>query len=252
MTTRETKNIQKYRQDYDRILQKLKLGQSRILVNPRRIQSNIQYYLDTMDVKGYFQWENCRSAFKKARSQRDNIDELYLADELRKYLINFGMNRGANKSFLRDSNKLIPTIRCILSTKYDKLFDLTPKEILNSWRAVEKICLVSSELRIALQVEQDYHASTTMITKILMGTYATIPAFDRFLCRATHCLGTIQSHNFPIRHLVRLAQYYEDNTNNFQNIVDSSKESLLDYSEMRLVDMVMWREGQLIEAQNKI
>lgn len=262
MGAKETKSIEQYRSDYDTILSKLKAGQERIPVEPQVIKGHIQHYVDTMDATGYRQWEDCRQAFKQARRGKSDIVQGELAQKLAQYLIRFKMKRGNRNPFLATPELLTNVVSCILSSDYDALFDLTPEKILDKWSCVKPLCMVATDLSDELckvatafsdqhRMAPNYQPTMTMITKILMGTYATVPAFDQFLVIPLHAKGSNTGHNLPVKHIVRMAQYYVDNADRFQEAVESFNDKLSEYSPMRLVDMVMWGEGKTLKDKSR-
>lgn len=247
MARHETKSVNQYRREYQVSVRNVKTGKLKICVDAAQIQVNIGEYLKTLDKSGYREWEVCHKEFKDACKGSGNVERL--AAVLARYLVAFGMDRGKGKAFLKDSRKLIPVIELVLSSKYQSLFSLTPKVILEDCESVLKLCEASTGIRALLNEDGTYEATNTMISKILMGVYGTVPAFDRYLCASVQCRHVAGDRNFPVKHLIRMAKFYLDYEEDyFKTAVNDLRlvGGMVGYPEMRLVDIVMWRAGYLL------
>lgn len=251
MPSRETKSMDQYREDYYKYINKVNSGMCNISVKPSQIQVNIckyvnEYIINTSNKK-YKKWEDCYRKFKMACEV--GIDKEGLSNALADYLLCFGMGRNGKKTFLEDRVMLYPVVEFLFSDENKFLFALTPREILEDCEVVLRICETSRCIRKLLKAEVDYEVTNTMVTKMLMGVYGTIPAFDRFLCASANCTQVAADRNFPVKHILRLAKFYLDNERDYFKVAIRNlgfSATLKDYPEMRLVDIVMWQEGALL------
>ncbi len=148
-------------------------------------------------------WSICHEEFKKARKQSNPNYDL-LALHLGFYLASWGMYRGS--SFLKALDYRIhyPAVKMMLEKQYDVLFEIDPLGNKDDYKKGNKDDykkkLFDKETGIYVRLNKYYgkaHAAwvawkkendkanpkdeittDTLITKILMGVYACIPAYD--------------------------------------------------------------------------
>lgn len=151
----------------------------------------------------YKSWDWCHRAFLEGKDRYSKLSEKeksdvvdYLSLHLGFYLASWGMYRGSSFLLQRDYKTHKSVVEEILKDDYDILWDFSPSENING-KAVnllfgkkehyrnstptdENTGLYWKIVNIYRTEEQDDIASDTLATKILMGTFACIPAFDRF------------------------------------------------------------------------
>lgn len=134
-------------------------------------------------------WEYCHKAFldlhKKNFADLTDADYDYLALHLAFYLASWGMYRGSSFLLKRDYKTHIPAVKLIMEPKYDMLWDFDPAkqnanevDLLLFGRTKEKDANCLFE-KLNNSYGED-KPTDTLITKILLGTFACIPAFDTF------------------------------------------------------------------------
>ena len=161
-----------------------------------RFYSLIENYKEGARDTRYKSWEWCHKAFldhkdlyrTATEEKKKEIVEL-LSLHLAFYLASWGMYRGSSYLLQRDYKAHKTAVCKILKPTYDLLWDYEPKE-----KNVEEAnqLLFHQENGIYWIVKNSYDdcdeededvdlASSTLTTKILMGTFGCIPAFDRYL-----------------------------------------------------------------------
>jgi hypothetical protein len=140
-------------------------------------------------------WSICLEEFKKARKQSNPNYDL-LALHLGFYLASWGMYRGS--SFLKALDYRIhyPAVKMMLEQQYDVLFEIDPLDKkdeykrklfdeetgiyvrLNKYYGKAHAAWVAWKKENDKPDEDDEITTDTLITKILMGVYACIPAYD--------------------------------------------------------------------------
>ena len=140
-------------------------------------------------------WSICYGEFQNARGQ-SNPDYHLLALHLGFYLASWGMYRGS--SFLKALDYKIhyPAVKMMLEQQYDVLFEIDPLGNKDDYK--KKLFDEETGIYVRLfeyygrahaawvawknkndEVDEDDEITTdTLITKILMGVYACIPAYD--------------------------------------------------------------------------
>ena len=84
--------------------------------------------------------------------------------------------------------------------------------------------------------------STTLITKILMGTLGCVPAYDRYYIDGVKALK-ITTGNYNKESLLRLVDFYEKNRKSFEVAKINMNVYGLPYPQMKLLDMALWEIG---------
>ena len=140
-------------------------------------------------------WSICHEEFKKARKQSNPNYDL-LALHLGFYLASWGMYRGS--SFLKALDYRIhyPAVKMMLEQQYDVLFEIDPLDKkdeykrklfdekngiyvrLNKYYGKAHAAWVAWKKKSGEAGSKDEITTDTLITKILMGVYACIPAYD--------------------------------------------------------------------------
>ena len=208
----------------------------------------------------YKSWEYCHAAFLEAHEYLKNHNwklnedqKEYLSLQLHGYLASWGMLRD---SFLlqRDYKTHREAVRIILDKQYDSLWEYDPSDPKNKGKHQT---IARKVKEIANKIEKSYNPtpdrylvagnqtklSATLITKILMGTFAVVPAFDRFFIdginrRKSHPAfkGEPLSASFSEKSIENLFVFAEMNASNLNASATS-------YPPMKKVDMYFWELG---------
>ena len=214
----------------------------------------------------YKSWEWCHQAFIQKRIEylgacdfrkERIIDELAL--HLACYLASWGMLRS---SFLlqRDFKAHKKTVKEILDNKYDCLWDYSPDDNDIITEAKEKLFTgQENDKGLYWKIKEDFYepdkATDTLVTKILLGTFACVPAYDRFLKDGiAACNGCLPDDED------RLTKSIEDKKGkNFVAISifvrNHAEELHIDspqYPPMKCLDMFFWEIGYELGLQKDI
>lgn len=167
----------------------------------------------------YKSWEYCHKVFLELHNKKhgdlteDDFD--YLALNLTFFLASWGMYRGSSFLLQRDYKTHIPAVKIIMEEKYDILWDFDPNirnagdankllfdnkgnkvkglyfRLIDSYsdsikKENEEAVLIYAEENEIEKIEdiKEDKPTDTLITKILLATYACIPAFDTFFKKA--------------------------------------------------------------------
>ena len=89
--------------------------------------------------------------------------------------------------------------------------------------------------------------SDTLISKILLGTIGCIPAYDRYFVSGVKMTNTI-SGTLSLDSIKELVKYYKDNYKELENLRNKfSKNSDIEYSQMKVLDSCFWQYGFELE-----
>ncbi len=205
----------------------------------------------------YRSWEYCREAFLKYKNglpgnQNEKAQVVEnLALHLAFYLASWGMYRGSSFLLRFDYKIHEPIVEWLFADEYKELFDLhlyqnDPKTYINllfgEKGVVKRIEDYLKECRkIIASVKRD-NISDTLITKILMGVYGCIPAYDKYFIKG---LGKyVIQKKFSVKgvcDLLKQIHSYEDDIN--QTVIELNSNFKAVYTPMKVVDMYFWEKG---------
>ena len=245
-----------------------------------RFYSLIWNYQEGARDTRYKSWEWCHKAFldnkdlyqKASEKKKEKIVEL-LSLHLAFYLASWGMYRGSSYLLQRDYKAHKKAVREILNPAYALLWNYEPKP--DNIQEADKL-LFNSELGIYWIVKNSYLgcdeeaedvdlASDTLTTKILMGTFGCIPAFDRYFKSG---IQLYQSKNGGSRHCAVSGYKLSPNIENgkgksyetfkalaelaMQHKNDFTIDSDFSYPPMKCVDMYFWEIGYELDLANAL
>lgn len=207
----------------------------------------------------YKSWEYCHRYFSENRGVPDEATRDYMALHLAFYLASWGMYRGSSYLLQRDYKTHTGAVEVILNLAddcpdYGPLWNYSPKDDATINKAA---ALIFDEGGAYWKVKNAYenyegcddNASDTLVTKILMGTFGCIPAFDRFLKRGISiafphqdkkniCDGhsITQSIGNGKETFIGLSKYVQTHSEDFK--IDDEL-----YPPMKCLDMYLWELG---------
>ena len=196
----------------------------------------------------YRSWEHCYKCFHDARNN-SKADLDYLSLQLAFYLASWGMYRGSSFLLQKDYRVHVPVVQEILNPKYDCLFgmeciDLRKKEIQGRLTDIESFMAdYYDDIRKRVkEIEVKNQLSSTLITKILMGTLGCVPAYDRYFIDGVKD-QKVTTGNYNIKSLLGLVDFYEHNMSKLENARKRLEVYDLQYPQMKLLDMGFWQIG---------
>lgn len=202
----------------------------------------------------YLSWEHCYSCFLLARKQ-DKQDVDYLSLQLGFYLASWGMYRGSSFLLQKDYKVHIPVVKEVLKKKYDSLAGIecaeyfkesNQKLLMGLYAKIEEIY---KPYRQEIKADNKETISSTLITKILMGTLGCVPAYDRYFVSGIKS-QKVTTGNFNIQSILKLAEFYVDNTDRFETVRKKVKVKGLPYPQMKMLDMGFWQIGYELDSKN--
>lgn len=216
----------------------------------RIIQSSEEFYNDLKADKNgrYRSWEHCYSHFIKARKSKE-VDYDYLSLQLAFYLASWGMYRGSSFLLQKDYKVHIPVVEELLSEKYDVLAGIefvSFREKSNQQLLLDINSFLEKyydEIRKNVKGQElKNELSSTLITKILMGTLGCVPAYDRYFIAGIK-EQKVATGNYNIRSIMKLVKFYEKNADRLEPIREKMEVEGMPYPQMKLLDMGFWQVG---------
>lgn len=214
------------------------------------LESSVKFY-DTLkkDENGrYRSWEHCYSNFINARDNK-NAEWDYLSLQLAFYLASWGMYRGSSFLLQKDYKIHIPVVKELLKEEYDPLAGIDCVELKReeNQRLLEKINAFLDEYYSNIRgevknIKVRNQLSSTLITKILMGTLGCVPAYDRYFISGIK-KQKVASGNYNMKSIGQLVDFYESNIVELENIRKDMKVNGMAYPQMKILDMAFWQIG---------
>ena len=201
-------------------------------------------------------YKYCYKIFNDAHKS-NNVDENfidYLCLHLSFYLASWGMYRGSSFLLQRDYKVHKEAIKVILEKKYDSLWGINVNEYLlkDNQDKLNDIVIrlknIYNEIRLRVKetIPQN-DVSDTLITKILMGTFGCVPAYDRYF------IAGIRNEKaatgiFNINSVLDLVDFYNSHYNKFENArninpITQVKNYDMKYPQMKILDSCFWQIG---------
>ena len=97
--------------------------------------------------------------------------------------------------------------------------------------------------------EVEINVSDTLVTKIMLGVFGNVPAYDRYFKMGMALFGFNQQLN--ARSLEELAYFYNEHVDEFsacRKLLDSQD---IHYTPMKLVDMYFWQIGYMLDNSDQ-
>lgn len=193
------------------------------------------HYSANKNFTRYKSWEHCYHAFRLYRQDKTKIEFLCL--HLSCYLASWGMLRN---SALINYDYLIHKdfVEQISNVKYDKLYDENYYDINLIFELVDLIHEV---------YPNTISKTKTFVTKILLGVFGCVPAYDRYFCSAVKYYNFC-SASFNKNSLHDLYSYYQLYFKEFDKLRKQFINEGTYYTPMKLLDMCFWQLGFDIET----
>ena len=197
----------------------------------------------------YRSWEYCYYHFYKARNEKEpNID--YMSLQLAFYLASWGMYRGSSFLLQKDYKVHIPVVKELLQKKYDVLFGADFNVLLNEnhQKTLQGLngFLVQYYDGIRRTVKGEAlknKISSTLITKVLMGTLGCVPAYDRYFIDGIKS-KKVATGNYSMKSLSQLAEFYKENFETLESVRKNFVVEDILYPQMKILVMGFWQIGE--------
>ena len=193
----------------------------------------------------YASFDQCYNYFhsfykENKLSELSNDENLQISClQLGFYLASWGMMRGS--SFLLEKSVKNYTNLIIAISKMDrKLWEID----VDNYTEENINLLLDCKQRIIEALGKENNPSDTLVTKIMLGVFANIPAFDQYFKKS------LKVYLVSKKSLLKIKEFYEKNKSIFDSFEIltfdflSSKETNIVYSKAKLIDMCCFIDGQ--------
>jgi len=196
----------------------------------------------------YKSWEHCFSHFQKSRNdfQSTEIDCLNLGF----YLASWGMMRGSSFLLHKDYKIHKFAVDIIKSPKYKEIWEVDSRLYRPDDKFIDLIFNLKEDVRnayienikIVNAKEKTINVTDTLASKILLGTNACAPAYDRYFIDGLAQCGMIKT-GFTRKSYIQLIEFYLVNKKEIDEIQERISMKGLKYPVMKILDMYFWQLG---------
>lgn len=194
----------------------------------------------------YKSWEHCYQYFNSKETIDIDLGSLHLGF----YLASWGMYRGSSQLLWKDYKVHYDVIKYLVERK--KL--IQPFDVFNKSTEEMQIDELLNLRKEIIKIYQDkiksvkgqcikFSPSETLVTKILLGVYGCIPAFDRLFNIGLHVVnsGTYSYNKKTIRYLYNFCKENEIELKKIKEEI--FRKNHVEYTIMKIVDMYFWMVG---------
>ena len=185
----------------------------------------------------YLSWEHCYNFFQDNKNKILYDDSLLdiACLQLSFYLASWGMYRGSSNILWKDYKIHKNLITELIKNCANLWIDIT-------WEQLEK----AKNLIRNSYSDYDITATDTLITKVLLGIFGCIPAYDNFFKVGLRLYNREHNKNIPLT-------FNKDSFNELKTIAKTIKshKDFKNYPPMRLIDAYFWWIGGGKEAPEK-
>lgn len=198
------------------------------------------------DPNGRYQsYDHCRQSFLDNRDDKNKRDLITL--NLYAYLASWGMLRN---SFLMQKDYLFsrPVVDILCDSRYDSLVLFDPFEA-NIDSQLDLIMLLKKEIieyyTGKLYISDDDggehiidHVTDTLVSKIMLGTFGCVPAYDQYFVKALRQKGI--NGVFNKKSMLQIVEFANENKSEILDICNNLGPL---YTPMKIIDMYFWEMG---------
>lgn len=216
----------------------------------QRIRNSIQKFYSSIkndENARYKSWEYCYKIFgeKQNKTDPETIDLLCL--HLGFYLASWGMYRGSSFLLQKDYKVHKDAVLEMQKEKYNILRSATPEQLISkdSLKAIEELHEKLQDIYLSIKqsvTDSKTSITDTLITKILMGVYGCVPAYDRYV-KYTLKEYNIGHPSFCSSRLKELNEIYLE----WKSVIDDENQKInsngIKYPTMKILDILFWQIG---------
>lgn len=211
------------------------------------ISKQITIFLsERTDNKRYSSFDYCYNYFYKTKPEKIMSDIEKSCLVLGFYLASWGMYRGSAFLLQKSVKTFIPLIEYV-STLDESIWQI---DVADYIKKVDHILDVYDNVRRLLFTENKSSAHVTLVTKIMLGVFGVVPAFDRFFSNTFKGVFNEGENKcgfsvFNSKSLQCISRFYLDNQSEIDQLASltktidflTGKETNIHYPKIKIIDM---------------
>lgn len=225
------------------------------LLNKEQIKKNLNYFENGLKEARddgrkpwarYASFDYCFNYFQGFKNKKEIADKNNIQNSclhLAFYLASWGMLRGSS-FLLQKSIKFYEPLIKYISEKEEDFWKIDVDNY-NKGNNIEKLVQCSKDIKKLLNNNENNKASDTLITKIMLGVFGNVPAFDNYF-KIGSKLGAFNKHsigeinNFYINYKEIISKEAEKiKTFEYEDGIKSKRL----YTKAKVIDMVFFMQG---------
>jgi len=221
-------------------------------LSKEKIKENIKSFKkDCKSLSRYASFDYCYNYFQERHKNGKMIDNIQLSClQLGFYLASWGMYRGSTFLLQKSVKVFEPLIKYIASDECDA-WDIDVNEYTDD--NIEKLIKCGERIEKELDVHETKKATDTLVTKIMLGVFGNVPAFDNYF-RLGSGLGKFNKHS-----LSQIKAFYETNSEIISGEAENIKTFEYNngvkgnriYTKAKIIDMVFFIKGLEEDSKKK-
>ena len=159
------------------------------------------------------------------------------------------MYRGSSFLLQRDYKVHKDAIKVILDNKYNSLWGIPINDYKQEYNQellfdiTNKLKEIYNKIRLSVKEKMPKNElSDTLVTKILMGTYGCVPAYDRYFISGIRN-EKVASGNFNKRSILELVDFYNKYYDDFETARKQMAVFGMEYPQTKILDSCFWQIG---------
>jgi len=195
----------------------------------------------------FLSFDYCYNYFRTTNDLTQDIEKSCLV--LGFYLASWGMFRGSSFLLKKSVTHFESTIRYIATL--DKSVWEIDADNYNE-KNIQTIIKIYNDIKICLIVKNN--SDLTLITKVLLGVFGFIPAFDNFFCKSFREIsgGQCGFSKMNVKSLSFIMKFYESNKTTIDRLssetyttdFSTGQETTIHYPKAKIIDMYGFTAGQ--------
>jgi hypothetical protein len=219
-----------------------------------KIQEKIQVYYNGMANKDhrYRSWEHCYQYFRRVAADSSALDNDTAALHLGFYLASWGMYRGSSFLLQRAYTGHHGVVEKIVQPQFRVLWAREFGASGEDTDLIHPIFEAIEGIRDAYRpVAGSKEASDTLVTKVILGTFGSLPAVDRYFVSGFKNSGRPCS-GLNIKFVTALLEFAAENRRELRNEqLKIEQAGGIKYPIMKLIDMYFWQIGAEASIQKR-
>lgn len=200
-------------------------------------------------------WQHCYNFFNKYKGEFDEESIDYACLNLGFYLASWGMMRGSTFLLQKDYKVHKFFIKEVaMNDKYKKYYHMNNSKIKELWEVEDLIEKTKksyeNNINIVNGEKKSVKVTDTLASKILLGVFGIMPAYDRYLITAMKAHG-LNKTILGEKSLKNFAKFYDDYENEFVECKALFEKDKVIYTPMKLVDMYFWQVGYMLDNEGE-
>jgi len=200
----------------------------------------MNYYNQITPEHRYVSFDYCYNYFKTTEDLTEDMEKSCL--HLGFYLASWGMLR--NSHLLQKSSKyFIKVIEYISNLKNTDAWEIDIDKY-NDKNIRRKLSEIYFNIKIILE------GTDTLTTKIMLGVFGSIPAFDKYFKKA-FCISSVDGIEEIYNFYIENKMIIDDLSDHISTIDFLTGQKKINYPKAKIIDMYGFTKGLLIEEEEK-